>query len=213
MFAHLVLASGLFVASAVGVPPCVESGPGTGPDDELRALWESGRTFADFHAAAERRRALWEENWARSEAMDPALVERARAVPGTWRLLVVAVDGCSDSVSTIPWLARLAREVEGLELRIVDPDAGREVMEAHPTPDGRAATPTVVLLDDEWNEAGCLVERPRALIAWLAENDVTGDAVYPEKMRWYEEDAGRSTVAQIVEALEAAAAGEVVCGP
>jgi hypothetical protein len=212
MIASLLVASGLLAASVSGPPTSCMGPEGVAVNDDLRALYEAGRTFEEFYDSAERRRALWEENWAESEGMDPALVQRARAVPGAWRLLVVAVDGCSDSVSTIPWLARLTREVDGLDLRIVDSTAGREVMEAHRTPDGRAATPTVVLMDDEWNEVGCFVERPRALLAWLEENDVAGDEVYPEKMRWYAEDAGRSTVEEIVAMLEAAAAGEVVCG-
>ncbi len=42
-------------------------------------------------------------------------------------------------------------------------------MEAHRTPDGRAATPTVAVLDEEGRLLGAWVERPSALQAWYLE--------------------------------------------
>lgn len=211
----ILLATALLLtpAPSPAASPCVALDATPAVADTPRELYEGGRTFADFLAAAERRRELWVANWARSAEIDADLVERARAVGGTWRLLAVSVDGCSDSVSTIPWLARLAERVEGLDLRIVDSDVGRPIMEAHRTPDGRAATPTVVLLDADWNEAGCFIERPKALREWLAsaEAETSREAIYLAKMEWYEEDAGRATQTQIVEMLEAAAEGRAVC--
>jgi hypothetical protein len=182
-------------------------------DDALRTLYERGRSYEDFLAAADQRVELWQANTAKSEDLDADLVRRARAVGGSWRLLAVAIASCSDSVSTIPHLARLAAQVDGLDMRIVDNRAGRAVMDAHPTPDGRPATPTVLLLDADWNEAGCFIERPPALQTWILENP---DSIAPRdmvahKMAWYAEDSGRQTVEAIVEAMEAAAAGEVLC--
>jgi hypothetical protein len=154
MLALLLLSS---LVGPVGPPPCIAPAvapPRAVPADSLRELYASGATFAGFLAAASQRRDQWESNYARGSAIDATLVARARAVRGPWRLLVVAVDSCSDSVSTIPYLARLVEAVDGLEMRIVLPAAGKGVQEAHRTPDGRAATPTVVLLDGEWNTAG-----------------------------------------------------------
>lgn len=179
------------------------------PSDSLRTLYESGQSFEAFLAAATNRRDQWVANHARGAAIDATLVARARAVGGRWRLLVVAVDSCSDSVSTIPYLAHLEAALEGLEMRIVLPAAGKWVQEAHRTPDGRAATPTVVLLNEEWNTAGCLIERPRALREYLAEGGEGSE--FSRKMAWYAEDAGRATVTQVVEMLEAAAAGGMQC--
>ncbi len=182
------------------------------PDDALRALYRSGRTYDDFLGRAARRVELWQGNTERAGTMDPALVERARAVGGTWYVLAVAVDSCSDSVSTIPYLAGLVSLVDGLDLRIVDPEAGRAIMESHPTPDGRAATPTVLLLDAGFDEAGCFIERPPTLQTWIVENDeLPSGEVYERKMAWYAEDAGHETVQVLVEMLEAAARGDRVC--
>jgi Thioredoxin len=184
------------------------------PEATLRELYESGRPYEEFLAHAERRKDLWHGNTAKADGLADELVERARAIPGTWRLLVVAIDSCSDSVSTIPYLAWLAERVPNLDLRVVDPVAGRAVMEAHPTPDGRAATPTVVLLDEAWNEAGCFIERPKRLQEWLAglDGSLSAEERYERKMEWYAENAGRETVREVVEVLEAAGSGGVVCG-
>jgi hypothetical protein len=134
-------------------------------------------------------------------------------VGGTWHLLAVAVDACSDSVNTLPWLALLAEAVPGLEMRVLDPARGRALMEARPTADGRAATPTVVLLDAGFEDAGCFVERPRPLKAWIEEqrHQVGEGTLYEGKMLWYAQDAGASTVEEVVRLLESAAAGEPVC--
>ncbi len=211
MLSALALVSTMLLAPAA---PCPAPGVPVAPDDDLRALYDEGQTFSEFMEAAVRRKALWDGNWAKSEGLDMALVERARAVGGTWRLLAVAVDSCSDSVNTIPYMARFSAMVPGLSVRVVHPDAGRKVMEDHRTPDGRASTPTVVLLDADWNEAGCFIERPPELRDFILENPLklNRDLLFETKMEWYSEDAGQGTLEEIVRMLEAAASGETVCG-
>lgn len=180
-------------------------------DDELREIYEEGRSYRDFLDRATRRVDLWEGNSEKAEGIDMALVERARAVGGSWRFLAVAVDSCSDSVSTIPYLAQLVSMVDGLDMRIVDSTVGRSIMESHRTPDGRPSTPTVLVLDDEWEEVGCFIERPPKLQTWLLDSAFSDDQVFPQKMAWYEEDEGQNTVEAFVETLEAAARGETIC--
>jgi len=218
MITPFALATLLTVGSVGPLPVLCVDGPSgpvpvTAVDDELRALYESGRSYDDFLANADRRAEQWHANTEGSEGIDMELVRRARAVGGTWRFLAVAIAACSDSVSTIPYLARLVAMVDGLDMRIVDNGAGRAVMEAHPTPDGRPATPTVVLLDADWNESGCFIERPPALQTWILENDeaLSSDDIFTRKMAWYAEDSGQQTLEAIVEMMEAAAQGQVIC--
>ena len=219
MLTPLALA-GLLTLTPLELPVvCIEySGPdalvGMHADDELRALFEGGRSYRDFLDRATRRTELWHGNTEKAAGIDPALVARARAVGGTWRFLAVAVDSCSDSVSMIPYLAQLVALVDGLDMRIIDSTAGRGIMEAHRTPDGRPATPTVLLLDDGFDEAGCFIERPPTLQTWILENDGTlsRDEIYESKMEWYADDSGHETLETFVAMLEAAAAGEVICG-
>jgi hypothetical protein len=176
------------------------------PADSLTRLYDSGRRFREFLAAATARRETWLENYGRAR-IEPDQLARARRVPGQWRLLVVAVDGCGDSANTIPFIAALADSLPNVELRVVDPTAGKGVMESHRTPDGRAATPTVVLLDERGNDAGCFVERPLALQAWTqVEKPRLPYAEWLDrKYQWYRDDAGRETVREIVALLESAA--------
>ncbi|MBC7897071.1 MAG: thioredoxin family protein [Cytophagaceae bacterium] len=175
-------------------------------DSTYRALFDGGKTFADFLAAAEKRKEQWEKNY-RIAAVPDALLARARAAAGPWKFLVVAVDGCSDSVNTIPFLAKLSEMVMGVELRIIGSDVGRAIMDAHKTPDGRAATPTVLLLDASYAEKGCWIERPAELQQWMTK----GGGNFEGKMKWYDDDKGMKTLEDIVAVMERASKGEQAC--
>jgi hypothetical protein len=195
---------------------CAPVGPILSPlraqaDSSLAALHASGQTFADFVAAAKARREGWLK-LADSAQVDAALVQRARATGGSWRLLVVAIDACGDSMNTVPYVARLAADA-GINLRIVLPTAGRWVQEAHRSLDGRVATPTYVLLDDTGAERGCIVEQPKALREWASKERTRAslDSVHVGIRAFYAKDLGASIAAEAVEMLEAAAAGRTHC--
>ncbi len=201
----------LMFAGFSACPAAVSSVPGGGSDD-LEALYRSGIPFTEFLAAAEERKASWERHYAQGD-VDPAAIARLAAVPGTWRVLAIAEDWCSDSVSTIPFLALLAERVENLELRIIDSEVGSGLMAQHPTPDGRGATPTVIVLNEAFENVGCWVERPAELQTWaLGAGSGLGNRDFvTKKMAWYEKDGGRSTVDEIIALIEHATAGEAIC--
>ena len=203
----LAALSGPLPHSAPSPDAC--TAPVTVASDTLRATFEAGVPFATFLAGAQNRKEQWVTNYAGTASIDATLVARAAAVSGKWRLLVVSVDSCSDSVNTVPHIARLMDQLPNVEMRLVTPDQGRAVMESHRTPDGRAATPTVVLLDENWQERGCFIERPPVLREHM--DSLPSNSKFSGKMSWYEQDAGKSTVAEIVTMLEAAGRGEVQC--
>ncbi len=181
-------------------------------DVDYAKLFADGQSFADFLGKAKQRKEQWHGNYGRAAVPD-ALLARATRVTGTWNVLVVAVDSCSDSVSTIPYIAKLVESLPNVTLRIVDSKIGKEVMEQRRTPDNRAATPTVILLDSTFTERGCWIERPRELQAKIAgekQKDKDTD-VFEGKMAWYEKDAGASTLAEFVEMIEKASRGEGAC--
>ena len=173
-------------------------------DSTYKSLYESGVTFAEFLANANARKEQWEGNYALKIAPD-ALVTRATAAGSGWKLLVVTIPSCGDSVNSIPYLASLIDKVPSVEMRLINPTAGKSVQEAHRTPDGRAATPTVILLDAEFNERGCFVERPANLLAAMKEPNFEG------RPEWYDKDRGASALEEIVQMIEAAHAGAVKC--
>lgn len=197
-------------------PALATCGPATTPvdPDAYEQLWEAGQTMDAFLAGADRRQDHWTSNWALSEEIDASVLARARAVGGDWKVLSVAVAGCSDSVNTVPFLGRLASLVDGIDMRIVDADDGRWIMEDNRTPDGRPATPTFILLGPDYEKKGCFIERPVELQTTLIANPdgIDGESPFNWKMAWYEDDAGATTVEEFVGILEAAARGEMVCG-
>lgn len=182
-------------------------------DSVHQRLFDGGQPFADFVAAARNRKEQWERHYA-SAVVSDTLVQRLGAAGGPWRLLVVTRDGCSDSVNSVPYIAALVARVSNVELRLVTPNEGQSVMDAHRTPDGRAATPTVVLLDGAYVERGCWIERPVALREWMAaqRGKISDAEIFDGKMQWYEEEKGAKTLVEIVEMIEAAARGDVRCG-
>ena len=139
--------------------------------DSLEALYQRGRTYQAFLSAADSRREMWLRNSAKG-TVDAEALRQGRALGAGWRLLVVLEDACGDSANTIPYLASLVDSLDGgVEMRLVNSTEGRWVMERYRTRDGRAATPTIVLLDPQGEMAGCWVERPGTLAAWERTNE------------------------------------------
>lgn len=201
----------LALALATAAPGCTiePSGPAASPlvSDSLVALYGRGKTWDEFLEAAKARRDTWVGNYGMGP-IDSTAAVRATAITGRWRFLVVAEDWCGDSANTIPFLARLVEASPALEMRIVNSTDGRAIMEAHRTEDGRAATPTVILLDEQGVERGCWVERPYALRQRLKEN--TGDRM-ELLTSWRREDRGRSTVTDLLDLVETVAGGATRC--
>ncbi len=211
-----MLSAALLITSFAVCQPSVIAVPGAtariATDSSLLSIFEKGQTFADFVASATSRR----DGWLRLQkeaVVRPALITRARAVGGTWQLLVVARDGCGDSMNSVPYAARLVDSVPGLSLRIVSPQDGATVARNHRTQDGRSATPTFVLLDSAGRDVGCLVELPKPLRDWTntARGGVSDDSLHAYRNTFYAKDQGVSLTTELVEVLEAAQAGAPRC--
>jgi len=167
------------------------------------ALFGKGVTFEAFLENVRARRESWRENVA-AAAVPGEIAARVRALSHTWRIVAIAEARCSDSAASLPYVAKLAATApDRLSLRIVDSRAGRSAMEAHRTPDGRAATPTLVFIRDD-GEVRVWIERPGALVAWIEEQKKTDPKfdLLPAKTKWYAEDAGRSTLGDIIALIE-----------
>jgi hypothetical protein len=209
-----------FTTSPICLPAASAHVPATGAlttrarpaAETLRELWDAGVAWPAFLEATKSRRELWLSNWA-SAIVPEDVLGRAKAAGSGWKLLIIAIDTCSDSVSTVPWIAKLVESLPGLELRIVDPTRGRPVMESHRTSDGRAATPTLVLLNSDWQDAGCWIERPAVLEKWYQEHGkaLSSRDYLAQKLDWYARDAGRETLREVVDVIETAARGGRLC--
>jgi hypothetical protein len=172
-------------------------------DIDYEGLYSKGIRFADFLENARARRDEWRAHY-NDATVSPALITRMRALPDKRRLLVVTEDWCSDSANTVPYIARLVDGApERLEIRLINSQLGKPVMEAHRTPDGRAATPTVVVLGVDGRVIGAWTERPSSVQTWFLEKQKTTmqKPLHDELLAWYAKDAGTTTVAEIADIL------------
>jgi len=171
---------------------------------DYSAYYAKGVTFAAFLDAAASRPDEWRKRYSNS-AVTADTVSRLRALPARRLLLVVADDNCSDSIATVPYVARFVDAApDRIELRVVNSRTGRPIMEAHRTPDARAATPTVVVLTADGQLVGAWSERPTVLQAWVLEHKptLTQSEFRDRKAAWYADDAGKSAVAEILALIE-----------
>ena len=193
----MMLAALVFAAAA--------SGRGVQPsqDVDYQGLYRQGITFAEFLENARARRDEWRQHY-NDAAVTPDLITRMRALPERRFLLVVTEDFCSDSANTIPYLARLVDGApERLQMRLVNRDTGKAVMAAHPTPDGRSATPTIAIFGEDGQLRTAWTERPSSIQAWFLEKQKTTmqKPLHDELMAWYAKDAGKTAVAEIADLL------------
>jgi hypothetical protein len=172
------------------------------------SIWESATPFPAFLDGVKAREEQWRSRFANA-AIDADALNEARNLPGKRRILAVAEDRCSDSAWAVPYLAKLAAAVpEKLELRVIDPKQGQVIQAAHLTPDGRRATPTVVVLDETSRFVGAWVERPGELQKNYLEKKpaVPRQELYDYVNGWYTSDAGRTTIREVLAIMNKQAA-------
>jgi len=173
-------------------------------DVDYQTLYAQGVTFAEFLEKARAHRDDWRAHY-NDATVSPDLITRMRALPARRHLLTVAEDWCLDSLNTVPYIARLIDGApERLDMRVMDREVGKAAMEAHRTPDGRTATPTIVVLDENWHVLGALTERPSTTQAWFLEKQKTTmqKPLHDELLAWYEKDAGKTTILEIADLAE-----------
>lgn len=170
----------------------------------LEARYAAAPALDAFIAHATVNQPLWETQRRRTVADD--LVSRGRAFAG-WRLLAIAEDWCGDAVHSVPAIATWA-DAAGLGLRILRRDEHLDVMDRFLT-DGARAIPVVLLLDPHGVVRGRWGPRPAELQAWVAGPGRTLDKAERHRhvRTWYARDHGRTTLTEVLAALEAAAVG------
>ena len=168
---------------------------------ELEALFRGGRTWEQFLDSVSAQRELWLKT--ESAATAPSdLVGRAKAASQGLRLVIVAEDWCPDSVYTVPYVASLARS-SNIPLRIIDRMLGEPLLVAHRTPDGRTATPTIVLWR-EGRDAGAWVERPAELQRMFLSMSTSAESArrFSQRHTWYESDRGLTALKELLALIE-----------
>jgi hypothetical protein len=171
----------------------------------LRERYLGAPEFGEMLAVAEKNRDLWTAVWRRATVPDE-YVQRVAALGGAWHLLVLSEDWCGDAVNTVPVLARLAELAPNLDLRVLARDHNLDLMDAHLSGTSRAI-PVAIILDDEFRERGWWGSRPAELQSWVLGpgRALDKESRYRHVRSWYARDAGRTTIEEVVAALEYAA--------
>ncbi len=160
------------------------------------AMYPLAASWDQYLSSTRVQREIWLKNSGRE--VPPGLVERFKRAGDGLRLLVITADWCGDSVHSVPYIAKLAFRA-GVELRVIDFKSGKAIMDAHHTPDGRASTPTVILLRGD-QEVAAWVERPASLQWWYLgmADQISDEERLERKMSWYEWNRGADALAEIV---------------
>ena len=172
----------------------------------LQHRFDSALPFATFVERAQANAALWRAGHRLARVPDDA-VERLAALPGRWHLLVIVEDWCGDAVNTVPFLARLAELAPNADLRVVSRDENPDLMGAHLT-NGTRSIPVVMVLDEDYEEAGWWGPRPSALQQWVTDEGMRleqGER-YRRVRTWYARDRGRTTASEVIDVVARAAA-------
>ena len=164
--------------------------------DPSVAMYARGMPWDQFLAGARVQRETWLKNAGRE--VPPGLVDRFKRAGNDLRLLIITADWCPDSLHSVPYIAKLASGA-GVELRLIDFKTGKAIMDAHHTPDGRASTPTVILLRGD-QEVAAWVERPASLQWWYLDmaDEISNEERLERKMSWYGWNRGSDALTEIV---------------
>ena len=171
------------------------------PHADGEMLFRNGKTWEQFLDGVSRQRDLWVSTEA-AVSVPPEFIERVSAASQGLQVIVVVEDWCPDSAFAIPYVARLAAAA-AVPLRVVDRAAGEALMAVHRTPDGRTATPTIVLFRNG-RDVGAWVERPAELQNMFLSMSTNPENAkgFSQRRTWYESDGGLSTLREIVALIE-----------
>jgi hypothetical protein len=165
------------------------------------ALFDRGLTWEQFLSSVTVQRELWLKN-AAAATIPPGLSERLTRVSQGLRLVIVAEDSCTDSVNTVPYIARLASSAH-VDVRVIGRALGEPLMKRHLAPGGRTATPVVVFVRNG-RDVGAWVERPavlQKLFLSISANPDNGRRL-AQRQSWYDLDRGRTTLKELVALAE-----------
>ena len=179
--------------------------PGSG-DEAMKKRYLASADFQTYLGSVEKNRDLWHAVYERA-TIDPEFLEQARKIPDTWHLLVLSEDWCADAVNLLPFLARLADGVPGLDLRVLSRDENLDLMDQHLTEGRSRSIPVVLLLDEGFVERGWWGPRPSPIQSWFVDEGRTLESKerYKTVRRYYAKDKGRTLLRELLDLMESAA--------
>lgn len=169
-----------------------------------RARLDAAPGLDGWLAAVQKNAELWQAVH-RTAQVEPPSIDRLLASVGSLRLLALSEDWCTDAVSTLPVIGRLA-EAASVDFRLLGRDANPDLMSAHLTC-GTRSIPVVMVVDLEGSVWGWWGPRPALVQRWMRQEGLylPKEDRTRRKRAWYARDRGRSTVREVIETVERAA--------
>ena len=127
--------------------------------------WDSAMDAGTYLKQMTQRREQFEQRIASTELRD---AEREAFSGRPLRILALTEDFCVDSAQFIPPLVRLAQDLDNVEVRLLLRDQHRDLASSYVRKDGYQAIPVLILLAENGDEIGYLVERPARVNGALA---------------------------------------------
>ncbi len=170
--------------------------------ESLRDRFFGGSTFSDILARPKDNGPLWEMIY-KLARLSPESAARAGNLRGHWHILVINEDWCGDSVSVLPYIARLEECCDNIEMRVIGRDSNRDLMDAHLTGASRSI-PVAIVYDAGFRELGWWGPRPGPLQNWVVAEGLA--LPRPDRYRhiraWYARDRGETVVAELLDIME-----------
>jgi gas vesicle protein len=148
-----------------------------------REQFESGMTYDAYKGQMTRNREQLEQN-EQDLQLKAEDVQAFQSLPQPLNVLALAEDWCGDVIANLPVLGKLAEASSGkLNVRILlrDQEPGSQVMDEHLNKGQFKSIPTLVFLDEQFNEVGLWAERPESVSQLREEKR---QALYQQHPEW-----------------------------
>jgi hypothetical protein len=153
-----------------------------------RAQFESGMTYQAYKDQMTRNREQLEQNERDVEVTEEDL-RAFKSLPRAVNVMALAEDWCGDVIANLPILGRIANESGTLNVRIHlrDQEPGSQIMDQYLNRGQFKSIPTLVFLDEDFNDLGVWIERPETVTSLreerrqklYADNPAWGDPSTP----------------------------------
>src|SRR5215471_19756138 len=129
-----------------------------------RARFESGMTYQAYKDQMTRNREQLEQNERDAEVTEEDL-RAFKSLPRAVNVMALAEDWCGDVIANLPILGRIANESGTLNVRIHlrDQEPGSQIMDQYLNRGQFKSIPTLVFLDEDFNDLGVWIERPESV--------------------------------------------------
>lgn len=176
---------------------------------DWKAVFDSGKTFAEWLAGAEPSRAAAMQDALASQGLEAPMQHLLGSIKRPVHVVVIAEDWCGDVVRHVPVLERLAEASPNLQTRYISREQHKDVFVRYLT-NGGEAIPKFIFLSDQFVECGNWGPMTEVCRRIIARGKACGDAAGARQKvsQLYASDADKFEVARELVVLASIAGAE-----